>query len=94
MVDPGPLDFSAWVADEDGIASVTLVSETGRELAPLAPEGGRSPSNPCWTRRSAASGRPEPAVAMGRVYRARFDTNSLPPGLYRLGVRATDNSGL
>ncbi len=93
MVDPGPLDFSAWVADEDGIASVTLVSETGRELAPLAPEGGQVSFESLLDETERKLGRPEPAVAMGRVYRARFDTNSLPPGLYRLGVRATDNSG-
>ena len=58
MVDPGPLDFSAWVADEDGIASVTLDRRPVGNSRRLRPGGGRSPSNPCWTRRSASSADP------------------------------------
>lgn len=93
MVDPGPLDLSAWVADEDGIAAVTLVSETGRELAPLAPEGEQIPYTSALDATEGKLGEPAPAVAVGRIYRTRFDTDSLPPGLHRLAVRTTDNSG-
>lgn len=93
MVDPGALELAAWVADEDGIATVELVTESGRELAPLAPEGEPRRYSSALDMTNGKRGEPEPAVATGRVYRARFDTDSLPPGLHRLAVRATDNSG-
>ena len=93
MVDPDPLELSAWVADEDGIATVELVTESGRALAPLDPDGAERPYSAALDATEGKLGEPEPPVATGRVYRTRFDTGSLPPGLHRLAVRATDNRG-
>ncbi len=90
---PEKIEVSAWVADEDGIASVELSTEGGHRnfsMSLIKPEVTYD-----QVRRADESemGIPSTALEKGALYRGQLDPIALNQGLNRLLVKVVDKSG-
>jgi hypothetical protein len=93
-VDPARIELTAWLADEDGIASATVEAEgEGTVIGAMEPRRKNVPLESFRHPQDRRKTSDESPLRRGAVYDATLPGASLPPGLHRLVVRVRDGKG-
>lgn len=93
LVDPANVHLVAWLADEDGIHSARVETETGVVLSELYPLARAVPLSALPDPRFAAIQKDDAPIRLGDLYTIDLPRKSIPEGLNRLLVRVRDNGG-
>ncbi|CAN5495524.1 hypothetical protein BH11PSE11_BH11PSE11_13120 [soil metagenome] len=97
---PGNIQLRAWLADEDGIQSAQVETETGVALGDMALLGDQQPFSAFTDPRFAAYKEDtaklqagNPLLQNGALYQLELRRAAIPPGLQRIQVRVADKAG-
>jgi len=93
IMPPGKIELRAWLADEDGIRSARVETETGAPLGQMTLIHGNRPladlSDPRFKHVKAG----DAPLKKGDLYGLHVPFTAIPPGLQRLQVRVEDRVG-
>lgn len=93
MMPPGTIELRAWLADEDGIQSAHVETETGSPLGKLMLARKKAPLAEFLDPRFNRSKAGDAPLKNGDLYYLQVPFASMPPGLQRLQVRVEDKAG-
>ncbi len=93
VVNPGVMAVRVWVADEDGIKQVRLISDSGKLLAQMPVVSKNVSYQSVREPREKLMGEATPAVKLGQVHLGSVNAAQLPGGVHRLLVEVTDLDG-
>jgi hypothetical protein len=94
LIDPAHIPLTAWLADEDGIASATVETESeGSPVGAMELRRRDAPLNSFQDPHDRKKVSNESRLQRGTVFGAILPDTSVPPGLHRLVVRVKDKKG-